>query len=93
VITYLFFSVYKVNTKLITIAILIEFGCIPYIFPMLGLHFFFFNNYMISMFKIDVTNIRLFVFAHVFIAPKQLVSLMLFLVALYSFFDYLHIVK
>ena len=51
------------------------------------------NSYMISKSYIDVSNLGLFILSHVFVPPKQLVSLMPFCGPLYGHFDYLNIVK
>jgi hypothetical protein len=51
------------------------------------------NSYMISKSKIDVANLGLFILSHVFIPPKQSVTLMPFCGPLYSRSDYLNIVK
>jgi hypothetical protein len=48
---------------------------------------------MVSKSKIDVANLRLFIFSPVFYPPKQLVALMTFCGPLYSHLDYLNIVK
>jgi hypothetical protein len=54
---------------------------------------FYGNSYMISKSKIDVLNPGLFILSDVFIPPKQSVAIMPFFGPLYSWYDYLNIVK
>jgi hypothetical protein len=49
------------------------------------------NSYMISKSKIDVANIGLFILSHVFVPPKQSMTLMPFCGPLYSRYNYLNI--
>ena len=59
-----------------------------------GIKFSFFSNsYMIAKSKIDVANLRLLIFSHVFVFPKQSIELMQFCGPLYSRIDYSNIVK
>jgi hypothetical protein len=51
------------------------------------------NSNMISKSKIDIANIVLFILSHVFVPPKQLVSLIPFCGPFYSQYSYLNIVK
>ena len=51
------------------------------------------NSYMIAKSKIDVANLGLFILSHVFVPPKKSVALMPFDECLYSWYDYLNIVK
>ena len=48
---------------------------------------------MIAKSKIDVANIGLFILSHVFIPPKQLLTLMPFCCPLNRHYDYLNIFK
>jgi hypothetical protein len=62
--------------------------------PDVGTKFFFCgNSYMISKSKIDVENLGFFILSHVFVTPKQLMTLIPFCDPLYSRSDYLNIVK
>ena len=62
--------------------------------PNFGTKFLFFgNSYMIIKFDINDDNIGLFILSHVFIRPKQLVTLMPFCGPFFSQSDYLNIVK
>ena len=51
------------------------------------------TSYMISKSKLDVANLGLFILSHVFIPPKQLVTLMKFCGPFYSQSNYRNIVK
>ena len=51
------------------------------------------NSYMIAKYKIDVTNLGLFILSRVFVPFKQLVALIPFCGHFYSRPDYLNIVK
>ena len=62
--------------------------------PNVGTEFSFCgNSCMIVKSNIDVSNLGLFILSHVFVPPKQSVPLMPFFGPLYSWFDYLNIVK
>ena len=54
---------------------------------------FFGYNYRIAKSTIDVANLGFFIHSHVFILPKQSISLMPFHGPLYSLYDYWNIVK
>jgi hypothetical protein len=51
------------------------------------------NSSMISKSKIGVANIRLFIFSHVYVPPKQSITLMPYFGSFYSRSDYLNIFK
>jgi hypothetical protein len=56
--------------------------------PDVGTNFFFCSNsYVISKSKIDVSNLGLFVLSHVYVPPKQSITLMPFCGPLYSHSD------
>jgi hypothetical protein len=93
VMTSLFLSLYKVNTKLVTTDLCMALGHLP-CYADVGTKFSFCgNSYMIAKSKIDVANLGLFILSHVSVPPKQSVALMPFCGPLYSRFDYLNIVK
>ena len=54
---------------------------------------FFGNSYMIAKSKMDVANLGLFILSHVFVPPKQSMAVTLFCGLVYSYPDYLNIVK
>jgi hypothetical protein len=92
--TSLFISICKLNTKLVTTKLCMVLGHHPCMCSMLEPNSLFCgNSYMISKYKIDVVNLGLFILSHVSVHPKQSLTLMPFFGPLYSWFDYLNIVK
>jgi hypothetical protein len=91
--TSLFLSKCKVTTKPITIVLCMALGHLPSYAQCWHQILLYGNSYMITKSKIDASNLGLFILSHVFIPPKQSITLMSFCSPLYSQSNYLNILK